>query len=230
MLKTLSVLFVFSILSLNLFALELEEAAEQVNNVNLLVNNTGNVQVNCPGDDNLLPAGTQGQFPGYNGAPIPDVSGGAINQLKSQTPCSSGGQRLPDLIFSTQSASAMGNTSSISGPFQQGEIDGTAVSTYAGLTYFGDIMIVTKMTNGTQVVGYNVILSMCTQQNLIMPGRQMTGLNAPFGIVLYDHTNCGFGNVDSALKTTMQAAQYQAYPATVIETTFGPACSSGYGY
>jgi len=41
MLKTLSVLFVFSILSLNLFALELEEAAEQVNNVNLSASTRG---------------------------------------------------------------------------------------------------------------------------------------------------------------------------------------------
>ena len=51
--KCISAFVVFSILPLNLLALELEEAVEQVSNVSLLLNNTGGARANCP--DALTP-------------------------------------------------------------------------------------------------------------------------------------------------------------------------------
>jgi len=57
-----------------------------------------------------------------------------------------------------------------------------------------------------------------------MPERQFGSFDSPFGIVITAHTNCPFGDA-AASGTTLQAAQFQIYPATILETTFSPASS-----
>jgi len=161
---------------------------------------------------------------------IPAAQATQIQQIIAQSPCSTGA-RLPELQFSSQGAMNNGNTSLVSGPFNQGFIGGPVSATFLGMSNFKDVMIVTKIANGTQVLGYNITISFCQFSPLLIPGRPLSGFSAPMGIVLDQDTNCGIGSVDYA-EVIMIAGQYQMYPQAQVATTFtkSAACGSFGGY
>lgn len=145
-----------------------------------------------------------------------------VTQLLSRYNCQSG-TRMPEMVFNTQ-GSFNGNIAKVQGTFQPGAMGGSVAGVYAGVSSFGDIMVVTKVTNGMSVIGFNVSLMMCPFHPLIIPGRQIGNFQAPLGISLIDVNACAAGGAAASL-TRLEAAQYQYYPAAVIETTFSaPSC------
>ncbi|HLE12323.1 MAG: hypothetical protein A2504_14915 [Bdellovibrionales bacterium RIFOXYD12_FULL_39_22] len=137
-----------------------------------------------------------------------------INQLKTRYPCQ-GGSRF-DIPFYT---SSVASDTTIMGPFIAGRLSGTVAQTYVGMSVFNDLMIVTRQSNG-----YNVILSMCSYGVLLKPGRHYSQFTAPYGIVLYSHTTKSFSSVDAAQDTILLADQYNSgsiyYPQGQAITTF----------
>ncbi|ATH06892.1 hypothetical protein BIY24_02750 [Halobacteriovorax marinus] len=155
----------------------------------------------------------------------PQLSAGNYSNLLSQINCRSG-NRLSN-IYSFSSSSFSGNSqTTIQGTFNAGGIGGTTVAReYIGVGYYGDVMIVQKVTNGSQVIGYNVLLSMCSMNSssgapYISDSRQLT--NFAGKIVLDDEVSCGHGMVDSS-QTTMQSQvdpNYPYLPVFKVDTWF----------
>ena len=151
--------------------------------------------------------------------------------LLNKVPCRSGsqsgnfwtGNRLQSMpIFSSNQASGSSATT-IRGPFNPMAIGGSTVAKeYVGISGFGDVMIVEKVTNGNnQVIGFNVMLSLCEMSGspsygynnyngqpapYISDSRPLQNFSANNGIVLDDDTNCGHGHIDSASYTSIKAS------------------------
>ena len=160
---------------------------------------------------------------------LPGTSGAQIQQIISAYPCAQG-QRMPEIQLSTSGAAPNGNNTLISGPYNSGQISGPIAMVFVGKSAFNDVMVVTKIANGTQLLGYNLTVSMCQYNPLIMPGRPLSGFSTPMGIVLNQATNCGIGSVDNAL-VEMMAGAYQNYQQTKVQTTFTTVgCGGAGGY
>ncbi len=166
--------------------------------------------------------GTPGNDGGTNHNPT-TVS--ELQRIMSQIRCQSGQQRV-QVNFYTQNLGM--NSTQIRGPFIKGVLPGTTSAEYIGISQFGDIMVVTKVTNGTQI-GHNISLYFCpanniyTGQEIIGPHTTLDGFVVDnMGIILDSNTNCAAGNVDRAY-TGIRSSGYmngQQY----IETFFTPYC------
>ena len=141
--------------------------------------------------------------------------------------------------FSTNNYNFGSSRTSIYGPFQQTPIHGNVSQIFVGLSTFGDVMIVSKVGNGSQVQGYNIQLSMCAEWNrqtnvpYIDDSRPVTNFQAN-QIVLDVDNNCGYGSVDAALNTIVSTGPYNgnnggfsfSLPAYNAYTTFyKPSCN-----
>ena len=150
--------------------------------------------------------------------PVPNAqTSQLIESFKGSNPCQTGA-RLPDMVFSLP-VSFSGNLTKLEGQFMPGSVGGVVSNVYLGLSYYKDLLMVQKVTNGTQVTGYNVILSMCPFPPLLVPGRALSNFQAPMGINLIDSVGCGIGAATASL-TRMDVAAFQTYQPTFVETTF----------
>jgi hypothetical protein len=171
--------------------------------------------------DNLTPINNDPLNPGDAYTNLPGFSAemnAQIQQIKGSTQCrqpnGSPSQRLTqDFTFRTRGFNPQGTRTNIYGPFEPGNVGGTPTSLYVGLSTFGDIMIVSKVTNGSQVVGYNVTLSLCSYSGqdgtpYIDNRRPVESFSASQGgITLDQDSHCGIGSVDAAIDTrTVMAA------------------------
>jgi hypothetical protein len=161
----------------------------------------------------------------YNSPSFSSAHAAQIGQAKSQLGCQGGSRLGQDVTFNvTTNASA----SRIGGQMNAGYLSGTVSDLYIGVSAFNDLMFVSKVVNGSSVVGYNVTLSMCSYQNLYMTDRPITGFAAPNGITLSADSNCGFGRaiatntfVQSAAFTyTTNGYQVQLPAVSNVPTTF----------
>ena len=157
----------------------------------------------------------QGASPGVTETvptPTSAVSSTMVSQvqnMKNSTTCMPGRTRLTnDVNFYINGGSVNGTT--ISGNWQLGFLNtGTINNLYIGVSSYRDIMVVTKVTNGSQVVGYNVSLSFCSQPDspntpdLLSNDRPLVNFQTPNGIVLDTNTSCGYGTVNSAVDTSI---------------------------
>ncbi len=166
-----------------------------------------------------------------------------IQQIKSSFPCKQGQRLSQDFTFQTQGFNPAGTRTNITGPFQQGNSSGTVNKIYVGVSSFNDIMVVSKATNGTQVSGYSVTLSMCSYVGqdgtpYIHNSRPLTNFAAQGGITLDEDTHCGVGSVDAAFNTVVQSAATtynhpQGYPIQLpafnaVTTFYKPSCNGSY--
>lgn len=159
-----------------------------------------------------------------------------VEQLKSQYPCSQGQRLSGDLAYSISTAgSNYSSTIKISGNFQQGALSGQPTSIYVGKSYYNDIIVVTKITNGgNQIIGWNVTLSMCSWNTpsgfpIISELRGLTNFQAPQGINIIENTTSACGGV-VANSTYLLAPPYQGLPQTDVITTFAPVSCGSNGY
>lgn len=166
-----------------------------------------------------------GSSPFYTGNPA--ISPAIISQVqsvKTSVQCLPGRNRLTtDASFFISGGSMSGTT--IGGNWQSGFMGtGTITNLYIGVSAYRDLMFVTKVTNGGQVMGYNVTLSFCEVPNaypnypaLVSNDRPLVNFQAPNGIVLDMNTYCGYGVVDAALNTIIIS---QRNPSNLYTTDF----------
>lgn len=165
-----------------------------------------------------------GSSPFYVGNPALSANPNIINQVqavRSSVTCLSGRNRLAnDISFFVNSGSITGTT--IGGNWQAGFLQtGTISNMYVGVSAYRDIMFVTKVVNGGQVLGYNVTLSFCEVPNaypnypaLVSNDRALVNFQAPKGIVLDTNTYCGYGVVDAAVNTVIVSQKSTTNPYT----------------
>ncbi len=154
-------------------------------------------------------SGVAGSSPFYSGNPALGGNVGStiinqVNSIKANVPCMTGYRLTNDVSFYVQGGYAAG-TNTIYGNFTEGFLtSGTVNQLYVGVSIYRDLMFVTQVSNGGQVVGYNVTLSFCemksTSANLpsiISNERKLSRFTAPWGINIGTKTNCGYGLVYS---------------------------------
>jgi hypothetical protein len=188
----------------------------------------------CGGKDNKITKALGGGGGNRNSSTYGDAgSSGSVEQIKSQFSC----QRRSDVTFTTSSQGQAGGYSktTIFGPFQKGVVGGIVNDVFVGVSTFKDLIIVGKVTNGSQVVGYNITLSLCVTQplngshpatSLINEQRDLNNFSAPYGITIDSDTNCSVGNVDAAQQTSVISGpnQYISANGNVI-TSFSKHCN-----
>lgn len=164
-----------------------------------------------------------------------------VQNIISNVPCNNyPNRRLSQTYTFSSSNINYGNSkTSIYGPFNQNTVSGNISKIFVGISIFGDVMIVSKVGNGSQVSGYNVQLSMCAEWNrqtnvpYIDDQRPVVNFQAN-QIVLDEDNNCGYGSVDSAQNTIVTTGQFNgnnggfsfSLPAYNAYTTFyKPSCN-----
>ncbi len=135
-----------------------------------------------------------------------------LAKLYAQVPCKTVAERYT-YEFSTVNSYHSG----IMGPFGTGSSPGVVSDAYVGLSYFGDIMIVKKVTNGAQVA-YNITFSMCRYDPIIVPGRPIPQMYDT-QIVLHKGS-CPLNEVSSAKVVMLAGSLPQANGLNLTETQF----------
>ena len=157
-----------------------------------------------------------------------------IREVKASThhQCKNGEKRLArDITLHTTNIYRNAHPMSIQGPFSTGSLSGggQATSVYVGISIFGDLIFVSKITGGDRnVLGFNITLSMCSFQTYMTDERapQPDSFQAPTGIVLDDSLDCGHESVLAAQNTTLTTPATQALPIFTALTSFSPTCKS----
>ena len=156
-------------------------------------------------------------------------SQGIIRELKANThhKCINGESRLAkDIMLHTASAPLGTYPMSINGPFSPGHLGkGRETNTYAGVSVYGDLIFVTKLTDGNRnVLGFNITISMCSLQEYITNERppQPNSFQAPYGIVVDDSLSCGYESVLSAQRIVLNTTAQNGLPPFRALTTFFP--------
>lgn len=175
----------------------------------------------------------------FGNSALSSAAGTAIvnqyNSLRSTVACLPGRTRLAnDVSFYINSGSLSGTT--VGGNWQSGFMsNGTITDMYVGVSAYRDLMFLTKVTNGGQVVGYNVTLSYCDVANayanypaLVSNDRALVNFSAPNGITINTATSCGYGLIAAAINTVIVSQRSTTNPYTSdypIYTSFTkPAC------
>lgn len=193
----------------------------------------------CGKKENKINTNAYGSTPFSTNNPVFSGSNGSTivsqyNSIKSAITCLPGRNRLlNDVSFYVQ-----GNFTgtAIGGNWIPGFLtNGTITDMYVGVSAFRDLMFLTKVTNGSQVVGYNVTLSFCEVPNayvnypaLVSNDRQLINFQAPYGIYINTAKPCGYGLIASAQNTVIISQRSTTNPYTSdypIYTSFAaPSC------
>jgi len=187
----------------------------------------------CGKKENTVNSGASGTSPFYQGNPALSSSPQIITQvqnIKSSVSCLPGRSRLiNDVSFYVNSNSMSGTT--VYGNWQLGFMsNGSITNLYVGVSAWRDLMFLTKVTNGSQVIGYNVTLSYCDVPNayvnypaLVSNDRALVNFQAPSGITINTATSCGYGLIAAAMNTIIVSQRSTTNPYTSdypIYTTF----------
>lgn len=181
--------------------------------------------ISC-GNDNIVdtsqipPSGTGGSVGG-----IGTLSNDSLAALYAKTPCS-GGARMSEMYFTSSSATVQG--SNINANWQSGTTSGSLVdkSRYVGFSQFNDIMILEKVTTASGTAAFNLIVSFCQDQQLLIQGRTYSNFMTPNGITVSDNLNCPSNNVISGYFTMMADAYGQA-SSRPVNTLFTVSANQG---
>ena len=172
--------------------------------------------------------GVTGSSPFNYSNPALGGSGGSqiINQvqsIKSNVSCLNGYRLTNDVSFYVNGGYIGSNR--VGGNFQQGYLtSGTYNKMWVGISAFRDIMFVTQVTNGSQVVGFNVTISFCELKNtnpyypsIISNDRALDSFAAPNGIILDSNTYCGYNVIDLAANTMIVSRRIPGNPGTPVD-------------
>lgn len=187
-------------------------------------------------NSNGLPSseGVRGVSPGMGGPGYSSYYNPQVQQIKAQYPCAYGPRLQTDLNFN--SGVYNNSNTTLAGPFNQGNTSGQVSGIYVGKSPFNDLMIISKVTNGSnQLLGWNITISMCSYGNgLVSDQRPLSGFLAPQGITIAESTSCGWGDILAAQNTIMiagtvqMAGGYQLPPQQVVTTFTVAGCGSSY--
>ncbi len=204
--------------------------------------------ISCGGDDNKVNTDsniitttnpTTGTIAGTS---YSSQESSLFNNMKKQVPCNS--QRRNDVAFHMPRQQS--DATKICGQASNGARSGNRGQIFFGVSGYGDIMMVTEIISGSQVIGHNITLSMCSQYMnyygqqvpLIGNERTLTDFRSDKCMVLDKETTCPYGFVDYASQTYMisgplQLQGFQTSPVPIYTSFTRPnvQCnSSGTGY
>lgn len=173
--------------------------------------------------------GISASSPLFTGA-VGQTIAAQYNSIRNSVACLPGKTRLANDVSFYVTGSFTGTK--ILGNWQQGFMsNGTVTEMYVGVGIYRDLMFLTKVTNGSQVVGYNVTLSYCEVPNqypgypaLVSNDRPLVGfrtlpyqdmyVSIPDGIIVNTATSCGYGLIASAYTViTSQRSSTNPYTA-----------------
>lgn len=164
----------------------------------------------------LLLLGGCGKKNTVNSSAVSSSTSALIQGL--QISCLNGRNRVPDVNFFV-SGSMTGTT--VYGQWQSGSMPGTTSNSYVGVSAYRDVMILTKVVNGSQVLGYNLTLSFCEVPNaypnypaLVSSDRPLVNFQAPNGITINTAVACGYGTIAAALNTVIISQKSMTNPYT----------------
>ena len=143
----------------------------------------------------------------------------SLGQIFTSYPCNSG-NRLQEIKFSSGQFNFTGDT--LFANFAIGHLNGTDYDRYIGISSFNDILVLEKVSNGGQVLGYNATVSLCEYGALVQAGMNFQSIQFNNGITVSDNLNCSYGSILSS-SSTMQATN-GFYP---VETVFTVPTTSG---
>ncbi|AUN99461.1 hypothetical protein DOM21_03575 [Bacteriovorax stolpii] len=191
--------------------------------LNLCLIATALVLVSCGKKENKVNSSISGSSPFYTGNSALNTSVGStiINQvqsIKANVSCMNGYRLTNDVSFYVQGGIVASNK--IGGNWQSGFLtNGTINKLWIGVSAYRDLMFVTQVVNGSQVVGFNVTLSFCELKNtystlpsIISNERALRNFAAPYGIVLDSNTYCGYSVVDLAMNTVITSERNLSNP------------------
>ena len=179
------------------------------------------VMSSCGKKDNKVnsnPAtNASGTSPFYSGGSGANYTA-QVQSIKSNVSCLNGYRLTNDVSFFVNGGFVAANK--IGGQFQTGYIpNGTISKMWVGVSLYRDIMFVTQVTNGSQVIGFNVTLSFCelksnpaTYPSIISNERVLKNFQAPYGIILDSNTYCGYSVVDLAANTYITSERNLSNP------------------
>lgn len=170
------------------------------------------------GNDNVVDTS---QIPSSGGGGsstgIGTLSSSNLATMYAKYPCS--GARMGELYYTSTSASI--NGSNIQANWQEGNTTGSLVdkSRYIGFSSFNDIMILEKVSTSSGTTAFNLIVSFCEYNNLLVTGRSYSNFSTQSGITIADNLNCSTNNI-IASSTIMTASPFGSLPSTYIDTVF----------
>ena len=159
-----------------------------------------------------------------------------VKQLKENMKCEKGYRLSNDVSYFISGPEY--SPGKIGGNWQQGFFsNGTVSKLYVGVSAYKDLMFVTKVTEGSKVLGYNVTLSFCELKSaakdlpsIVSNERNLKHFSAPNGIILDRNTHCGYNVVDLAMHTTIVSErnisnEYSPFDVVVPTSYTKPACA-----
>lgn len=171
------------------------------------------------GNDNIVDSSQVPRSNGGSGSSsgIGTLSSSSLATMYAKYPCS--GARMGEMYYTSTSASI--NGSNIQANWQEGNTTGSLVdkSRYVGFSSFNDIMILEKVSTASGTTAFNLIVSFCEYNNLLVSGRSYSNFTTQSGISIADNLNCSTNNI-IASSTVMTAAPYGSLPSTYIDTVF----------
>ena len=177
------------------------------------------------GNDNIVDTSQIPSTSGGGGSSsgIGTLSSSNLATMYAKYPCS--GARIGELYYTSTSASI--NGTNIRANWQEGNTTGSLVdkSRYVGFSSFNDIMILEKVSTTSGTTAFNLIVSFCEYNNLLVSGRSYSNFSTHSGISIADNLNCSTNNI-IASSTVMTAAPYGSLPATTVETVFTVSANS----
>jgi len=138
-----------------------------------------------------------------------------------------------DYSFQFATGNASLTSLAINARLPAGNIPGSVASEFVGVGTFGDIMVVTKITNGSQLLGYNVAVSLCEIASSVnnkayiddsTQATEMIGVNN--GISLSVGTHCNYGKVTAASTMIKLSSLSQPVPFAF----YAPGCTQNNAY
>ncbi len=199
--------------------------------------------VSCGGDDNQVNPDTSNVVTtttSNRNNTLSSAESSLYNNLKSQISCQNS-KRRKDVAFHMPLQQA--DSTKVCGQAASGAKSGTRGQIYFGVSTYGDVMMVTEIISGGNLVGHNITLSMCSQYinyygqqvPLIGNERTLTDFRADTCMVLDKDTNCSYGFVDYASQTYMLSGPlklqgYQVQPVPIYTSFTKPnvQCSQSY--
>lgn len=191
-------------------------------------------------------SGASGSSPFTTSNPALQSSIGStiINQaqsIKANVACMNGNYRLTNDVSFYINGGYAANTTRIRGNWQPGFMsNGTISKMWIGVSPTRDVMFVTQVSNGSQVVGFNVTISFCEMKSAPMNGyslpsiisneRTLEGFQARYDIFLDSNNYCGYSVVDLAQETTIISRKNMSNPYSppdaLVPTSFTkPLCN-----
>ena len=147
------------------------------------------------------------------------LNASTLGHVFTSYPCGNG-KRLQEVKFSTSQFNFSGDT--LFSNFAPGYLTGTDYDRFVGISSFNDVLVLEKVSNGNQVMGYNATVSLCEYGALVQAGMNFQNIQFNNGITISENLNCSYGSILSTSSVMQPSNGF--YP---VETVFTVPTTNG---